>query len=132
MIKRELDRRLAALQTYHALEAIQIHGHDAAYFEVRLTSKQNVPASDQLIRQLEETLGGALRSLLLLRSGAAVLRFTVPRDATGDETDSDRVQETMPTFYGEPAWARPLRRATFFRDKEPACISARQIAVDQF
>jgi hypothetical protein len=100
MTKAELKRRLKTFQTRHALEEITISEHDPVTFRVVLTFKQNVTISERLIRQLEQALGEPLRSLSLLGSGAAVLRFTVPRSAAGNETDSERVQETIPAFYG--------------------------------
>ena len=100
MIEADLKRRLKTFQTRHALEEITISEHDPATFRVVLTFKHNVTISERLIRQLEQALGEPLRSLSLLRSGAAVLRFTVPRSANGNETDTERVQETIPAFYG--------------------------------
>ena len=99
MTKAELKRRLKTFQTRHALEEITVSEHDPATFRVVLTFKQNVTISERLIRQLEQALGEPLRSLSLLRSGAAVLRFTVPRSAAGNENDAERVQEAIAAFY---------------------------------
>jgi hypothetical protein len=99
MTKAEIKRRLETFQTRHALEEITVSEHDPATFRVVLTFKQ-ITISERLIRQLEQALGEPLRSLSLSRSGAAIFRFTVPRSADGNENDAERVQETIPAFYG--------------------------------
>jgi hypothetical protein len=103
MTRGELERRLTIFQHHYPLEKIQISDHDPIDFHVALTLKPNVPISDRLIVRLQETLGEPLRSIALLRSRAnvAVLRFTARQSAAGDETEADRVEETVLLSYAK-------------------------------
>ena len=102
MTRSELERRLVILQAHYAFEKIEIFEQHSSNFYVALTLTPNVPISERLILRLEEALGEPVRSLAFLRSGANVtlVRFTVPRSATDDQSEADRVQETAASFYG--------------------------------
>ena len=97
----ELEQRLATFQDHHALERIEISERDVTTFQVALTLKPNIPIPERLILRFEQAIGGSLKSLLLLRTPASftVLRFTVPRSATDDETPLDRVEEAALVSY---------------------------------
>jgi len=103
MIRSELEHRLATFENHYALEKIEIAERDPISFRVTLTLKPNIPISERLILRFEEAIGGPLKSLVLLRSPAnsTVLRFTVRRSATGDETQTDRVEEAASLSYAK-------------------------------
>ena len=113
MTRGELENRLATFRNQHAWEKIEIFEPDPNNFHVVLTLKPNIPISERLILRLEDAIGGRLKSLLLLRSPAnvTVLRFTVRRNITRDETEASRVEETASLSYAKAG-----------------CESARQLA----
>jgi hypothetical protein len=103
MVRNELEYRLAAIRNHHAWEKIEIFERDPNNFHVVLTLKPNIPISERLILRLEDAIGGRLNSLLLLRSpgNVTVLRFTVRRSATDDETEAGRVEDTASLSYAK-------------------------------
>ena len=103
MIRSELEYRLTTFRNQHACEKIEIFEPDPNKFRIVLTLKPNIPISERLILRLEDAIGGRLKSLLLLRSSANVnvLRFTVRRSATGDQTEAGRVEETASLSYAK-------------------------------
>jgi hypothetical protein len=103
MIRSELERRLAIFHNHHALQKIEVAEGDPISFQVALTLKPNIPISERLILRFEEAIGGPLKSLVVLRSPdtSTVLRFTVRRSATGDETQADRVEEAASLSYAK-------------------------------
>jgi hypothetical protein len=106
MIRSELQHRLAIFHNHHAVEKIEIAERDPISFHVTLTLKPNIPISERLILRFEEAIGGPPKSLVVLRSPAnsTVLRFTVRRSATGDETEAGRVEETASLSYAKAGW----------------------------
>jgi hypothetical protein len=103
MIRSELEHRLATFHNHHAVEKIEIAERDPISCRVTLTLKPNIPMSERLILRLEDAIGGRLNSLLLLRSpgNVTVLRYTVRRSATDDETEAGRVEETASLSYAK-------------------------------
>jgi hypothetical protein len=103
MKRSELERRLAIFRNHHALEKIEIAERDPISFHVTLTLKPNIPISERLILRFEKAIGGPLKSLVLLRlpANSTLLRFTVRRSATDDETQADRVEEATAVSYAQ-------------------------------
>jgi hypothetical protein len=118
MTRGELENRLATFRNQNAWEKIEIFEPDPNNFRVALTLKPNIPISERLILRLEDAIGGRLKSLLLLRlpANVTVLRFTVRRNVTRDETEAGRVEETASLSYAK---AGMRTRSTVSLDAAP-------------